>query len=86
MIIRFVLIFNIVLNSVKRLESDMKIKDEMICKLKEEIDGLNEYADDLKNEFEELKSDKVLYVNIQDELNEKYEKAHKLLYGKIKKK
>ncbi len=51
---------NIVLNSVKTLESDMKIKDEMICKLKEEIQGLYEYADELNNDYEELKNDKVL--------------------------
>jgi hypothetical protein len=42
----------------------MKIKDEMIYKLKEELENLNELVHELKDEYNVLKDNKVDYANI----------------------
>jgi hypothetical protein len=70
------LISYLVFNIVKATESETKVLHEIIDDLKSETTQTNELASNRQKSIEELNSE-------LDQLQRKYDKIHKLMYGRL---
>ncbi len=55
----------LVISKVKKLENDLRVKDEKLIKLKEEANNLNENFDQIKSEYESTKNIRVKITNFR---------------------